>query len=152
MSIKHNSLSRIDHATKAPLYLKYLLNRFHPGMHPAFFKSLPQDEVKEVFKQANVFSRYSQSLLLAPRPISQHPLFLACSAIDATITQKAADRPWSLLFTRTNPQRLKKLLKSTPSLQLPADSNCQKFLARPFYQQWQPKEPLPPPISSLIPL
>ena len=37
--------------SKTSAFLKVLINRFHPGINPAFLKSLPSEEVKGAFAE-----------------------------------------------------------------------------------------------------
>lgn len=125
---------------KACVFFKVLVNRFHQGINPAFFKSLPQDEVKQAFSEVTssqdtsivftwpeiMISKTHYSWLIDP--IQKLPKGLREAVINALPVSHA--------------KGIKKLLKiDEPETEL--TPNVKAFLLDQLYQQWNPEDAIP---------
>jgi hypothetical protein len=137
---------------KGSVFFKVMINRFHPGINPAFFKSLPSDQVKEafavntasldtsiVFSWANELITRTHYSWLAPS-IQKLPENLKIPVINALPEAQA--------------RGIKSLLKIKAN-SCPLTPNMRSFLIGQLYRQWNPENALPPeflPPSPLDPL
>lgn len=125
---------------KASVFFKVLVNRFHSGINPAFFKSLPQDEVKQAFSEitpsqdTSVVFSWSNMLISKTHyswlidPIQKLPKDLREAVINA--------------LPESHSKGIKKLLKiESPERQL--TPNVKAFLLDQLYQQWNPEDAVP---------
>lgn len=126
--------------SKSSVFFKVLINRFHPGVNPAFFKSLPHDEIRQAYSEITasqdtsvvfswpslVISRTHYSWLI--EPIEKLPKGLKGPVINA--------------LPETHSKGIKRLLKiETPNT--PLTPNLKAFLLDQLYQQWNPEDALP---------
>lgn len=126
--------------SKASVFFKVLINRFHPGINPTFFKSLPQDEIKQAFTEITssqdtsvvfnwpsvLISRTHYSWLIDP--IQKLPKNLKGAVINA--------------LPETHSKGIKKFLKMEgPNTYL--TPNIKTFLLDQLYLQWNPEDALP---------
>lgn len=125
---------------KASVFFKVLVNKFHPGINPTFFKSLPQDDVKQALSEVTssqdpsvvftwpsvLISRTHYSWLIDP--IQKLPKDIRGAVINA--------------LPESHAKGIKRLLKiEEPEVHL--TPNIKAFLLEQLYQQWNPEEALP---------
>ncbi len=134
---------------KSTLLFKVLLNHFHPGIGEASIRNMPQEEVKEIFKQAisssetsvavawmhNLITRTHYSWLA---PVVQHMPKETQAPVIAALSEKQA-------------KGLKKLLKYD-NVPPPPSPTVKSFLLDQLFQRWQPNEALPLPYLPSSPL
>jgi hypothetical protein len=125
--------------SKASVFFKVLINRFHPGISPSFFKNLPQDEVKQVFSEITasqdtsfvftwpdaLISKTHYSWLIDP--IQKLPKDIKGFVINA--------------LPETQAKGIKKLLKIEEP-EIPLTPNVKAFLLNRLYQEWNPEDAL----------
>lgn len=127
--------------SKTSAFLKVLINRFHPGINPAFFKSLPQDEVKEAFAETTSSQDTSIAFSWPIELISRTHYSWLMPYIEKL--PKNIQEPVINALPEPQSKGLKKILKlSFPKS--PMTENTKAFLLGQLYEQWQPKEALPP--------
>lgn len=126
--------------SKTSTFFKVLINRFHPGINPAFFKSLPQDEIKEAY--AETTSTQDTSIACA------WPSNLILRTHYSWLIPHIEKLPKSLqgvlinALPDTHAKGLKKFFKS----QYPENHLSPKtklFLIGLIYKEWQPQEAIP---------
>lgn len=125
---------------KGSVFFKVLINKFHPGISPAFFKNLPQNEVKEAFNEITssqdssvafnwpsvLISRTHYSWLIDP--IQKFPKEIRGAIISA--------------LPESHAKGIKKTLKiEEPEIHL--TPNVKLFLLDQLYHLWNPEEALP---------
>lgn len=135
--------------SKTSAFFKVLINRFHPGIQPSFFKSLPQDEVKEAFLEttssqdpmvafswpSDLISRTHYSWLVPS--IEKFPESMREAIVNA--------------LPEAQSKGIKKLLKiKSPPLSL--TQTIKAFLLGLLYQKWAPFEALPMAFLPVSPL
>lgn len=148
-SIKPNFLRRIGYAIQNLYFFKVLINRFHPGINPAFFKSLPQDEVKEAFADITPSQDASIAFSWPDRLISRTHYSWLLPAIQAL--PAGLQKPVINSLPETHIKGIAKILKIQPSKSNLAP-HAKAFLLQRLYQAWKPEEALPPEYLPISPL
>lgn len=138
--------------SKTSTFLKVLINRFHPGISQAFFKSLPPEDVKEAYAATTASQDTSIATSWTANLISRtHYSWLAPSVQALPESLKSAVIN---ALPESHAKGLKKLLNiKVPSS--PLTPNMKAFLLGQLYQHWNPEDALPPeylPQSLLEPL
>lgn len=125
---------------KASVFFKVLVNKFHPGITPAFFKSLPPDDVKQALSEVTSSQETSvvftwPSLLISRThyswlvdPIQKIPRNMQNAVINA--------------LPESHAKGIKRLLKIEEQ-EINLTPNTKAFLLDQLYQQWNPEEALP---------
>lgn len=126
--------------SKEPIFLKVLLNKYHPGQEGAFLKSLPKEEAEQVAKQPQTSNN--------PSDIFTWPEFLISRTHYSWLAPILQNMPPSLqpsilsALPENTIQGLQKLTELTPqsaTLSTPAKS----FLIQQLYRKWSPVEAVP---------
>lgn len=135
--------------SKSAVFFKVLVNRFHPGINQAFFKSLPQDEVKEAFAETTSSQNTTVAFSWAGDVIARTHYSWLAPFIEKM--PKSLQGPVISALPEAQSKGLKKLLKIAPSEDV-LSPNVKAFFLEQLYQQWQPLEAIPSeylPYSSL---
>ena len=126
--------------SKTSVFFKVLINRFHPGINPVFFKSLPQDEIKDAFSEVtssqdtSVAFSWPVSLILRTHYSWLLPSIQSLPEDLRNLVISALPEP--------HIKGIAKLLK-IPAAKIPLLPYVKTFLLGKLYQIWQPKEALP---------
>lgn len=127
-------------ASKTSTFFKVLINRFHPGINPNFFRALPQEETKEAFSEPTSSQDVSVAVYWPYTLISRvHYSWLVPHI------EKLPKNIQSLVIRALPEFQFKgitKLLK-IPSSRTELSPKVKDFLIGQLYQQWQPQEALP---------
>lgn len=127
-------------ASKTSAFFKVLINRFHPGISPNFFKSLPPDDIKEAFAEPTSSQDTSLPFSWAHTLISRTHYSWLMPHIEKL--PKSIQIP--VISSLPDPQfkGIAKILK-IPSSRTELTPNIKAFLIGQLYQQWQPQEAIP---------
>lgn len=126
--------------SKTASFFKVLVNRFHSGINPNFFKGLPQDEVKEAFGQTTFSQDTSVAFVWPNLVISRTHYSWLAPYIEKL--PKSLQVPVVHALPEKQSKGLKKLLKIANST-MDFSSNVKAFLVGKLYQEWQPSEAIP---------
>lgn len=127
--------------SKTSAFFKVLINRFHPGINPAFFKSLPSDGVKEAFAETTASQDTSTAFTWPGDLISRTHYSWLAPHIE--MLPEGLKDPVVNALPDVQFKGIRKLLKlKSPRMQMTPDVKA--FLLGRLYQQWQPKDALPP--------
>lgn len=127
--------------SKNSAFFKVLINRFHPGINPSFFKSLPQDEIKEAFAETTASQNASIAFTWPNDLISRTHYSWLLPYIKAFPEELKPPMINALPDAQAN--GIKKLLKIKPP-KMEMTQNVKAFLLGRLYLQWQPTDALPP--------
>jgi hypothetical protein len=127
--------------SKSATFFKVLINRFHPGINPAFFKCLPPEDVKDATSAITSSLDTSIAFTWPQRLISKtHYSWLI------PYIEKLSSNMKSLVIAALPEAQSKGISKllNIPSLKMQLSPNIKSFLINQLYQKWQPEEALPP--------
>lgn len=127
--------------SKTSTFFKVLINRFHPGINPAYFKSLPPDEIKEAYAAATSSPDTTLATSWTTHLISRTHYSWLAPYIQALPDNLKGAVINALPENQSN--GIKKLLNiKIPQYHL--TPNMKAFLLGLLYQQWKPEDALPP--------
>lgn len=127
--------------SKSSTFFKVLINRFHPGINPAFYKCLPPEDVKDATMAITSSQNTSLAFTWSQRLISKtHYSWLI------PYIEKLPNNIKGLVIAalpEVQSKGISKLLK-IPPVNVQLSPQIKSFLIDQLYLKWQPEEALPP--------
>lgn len=135
--------------SKSSTFFKVLINKFHPGINPAFFKCLPPEDIKEAMAAITASPDTSLAFTWPQRLILRtHYSWLI------PYVEKLPNHLKSLVtaaLPEVQAKGINKLLKIPPAT-VKLSPKMKNFLIDQLYLKWQPEGALPPEFLPISPL